>query len=199
MTEFARLHRDLARDIVALALDTAMSEPESLGPARDFHAARSRRFVNGVALGLRARYANDPTVRVLSKHDEKHRHEFGMNELLYDVHVVQIDTVMSARQGKRLAYVTNAIWQVESEFSRSTREAIHDFNKLVAGAAEHKLFIGPTPQDIDAVLRVLAAPARHCTGTVTTVFVPAPADWGAPGTTRAHAWAFVDDGWEAAS
>lgn len=199
MTEFSRLHRDLARDIVSLALDTAMSEPETGSSAQQLHTARSCRFVNGVAFGLRARYANDPMVWVLSKYDEQHRHELGMNELLYDVHVVQIDTVTSARQGKRLAYVTNAIWRVESEFSRSTRETIYDFNKLVAGAAEHKLFIGPIRQDVDAVLKVLAVPARHCLGTVTVVFVPPPADWEAPGSTRAQAWPYIEGAWEIAA
>jgi len=84
----------------------------------------------------------EPDVRVFCKWDDCNRGEFGLNELLYDVCVCRTETCLSARQGKTLRYVTKALWQVESEFARDSYEAVKDFNKLVIGSAENKLFVG---------------------------------------------------------
>ena len=120
-------------------------------------------------------------VRVFHKADDPNRAEFGLNELLYDICVCQTATCSSARQGKELRFVTKALWQVESEFARDSSEAVKDFNKLVIGAAENKLFIGPRlgAATEAAYLETLLPAARCCAGNVYVALVPHPGEWGA--------------------
>lgn len=66
----------------------------------------------------------------------------------------RIARVESAAQGKTLWYVAEALWQVESELARDSRQALIDFNKLVLGAARHKLFVGPQVADSEAFVGV---------------------------------------------
>jgi hypothetical protein len=125
----------------------------------------------------------DPAVRVFHKGDAENRADFGLNELLYDVCVCQTAACPSARQGKTLRYVTKALWLVESEFARDSGEAVKDFNKLVIGSAENKLFIGPrvSAQTESAYLDALLPVAGCCGGNVYVALVPHPADWGVSG------------------
>jgi hypothetical protein len=119
-------------------------------------------------------------VRVFTKYDETNKPEFGLNELLYDVCIVETDTCISAGNRKQLRYITRAIWQVESEFAADSSEAVKDFNKLVIGSAENKLFIGPHLSDATgpAYRSALLPVARRIPG-VYLAHVPHPSEWRA--------------------
>jgi hypothetical protein len=132
-----------------------------------------------VAEAFREEYAADPSVRVFSKHYDGNRQEFGLDELLYDVLVCRVDGVASSAHGKRLLYVRDALWQVESEFARDSGQALMDFNKLVLGSAENKLSVGPHVYDEGAFLGVLARAACRCSGAVYAALVPHPDRWDA--------------------
>jgi len=164
--------------------------------ARDRNRARSRAWVEALADNLRCHYAQDRGIRVLSKHYACHRAEFGLNELLYDVLVCRVATVASAFHHKQLVYVHDVLWQIESEFARDSRQALFDFNKLVLGCAENKLFVGPHVANDEALLEVLLPVACVCTGKVYAALMAHPAEWtqdAAP----ISVWALREGAWQA--
>lgn len=169
-----------AKDVgshVERALESARCQPPESPDKRTLHAARSRDFVAALGDQLGALCGHEPDVRVFTKHDERNRAEFGMNELLYDVAVCRTATIKSAATGKELHYVTAPIWHVESEFAKDSRQALFDFNKLVLGAAPLNLFVGPLVHDTASFLNVLRAPASCCAGRVFVALVPHPSEW----------------------
>ena len=184
------------RILVESALKTAIAEPDEGETASLVHRNRSKRFVEALADQFRAQYKPQATVRVLSKHFDLHRDEFGLNELLFDVLVCDTSSVHSARASARLTFVTRALWAVESEFARDTRQAIFDFNKLVLAAADSKLFVGPQVSDETSFMETLLAPAARCSGEVFVALVPHPAEWPSSGSS-AHVYMLRGSRWQA--
>ena len=160
------------RILVESALKMAQAEPDEGKTLGLVHHNRSKHFVEALADQFRAQYKRQATVRVLSKHSDLHRDEFGLNELLFDVLVCNTSSVPSARGSASLTFVTRALWAVESEFARDTRQAVFDFNKLVLAAADSKLFVGPQVSDETSFLETLLAPAVKCSGEVFVALVP---------------------------
>ena len=130
----------------------------------------------------------------MSKHSKHHRREFGLNELLFDILVCETNQVISSDKKKLLTYVTKSIWQIESEFARNSREALYDFNKLVLGASENKLFIGPQVSNREGYLKTLEKPASHCNSNTYVALVPHPSDWKRE-SQDVHIWIFKN-GWK---
>ena len=131
------------------------------------HRARSSRWVDCLAERLRA-LAASPNVVVFSKSDKSNRKAFGLNEMLFDICVCETDECDAYRGNKKLTYITRALWLVESEFARNSAEAVKDFNKLVIGRADNKLFIAPRLETtdrerkyLDVLLPVARRAARH--------------------------------------
>ena len=75
--------------------------------------------------------------------DNPEQKKLGLSEFLHDICIARTHTVCAPKHKKDLRIVTKVLWQVESEFSSNSREAVKDFNKLIAGSAENKLFVGP--------------------------------------------------------
>lgn len=168
---------EVVKACVERALDAARNQPADDASKQRLHAARSRNFVGALAQQLLALYTNEPDVRGFTKHDERNRSDFGMNELLYDVTICRTAIVASAASDKCLHYVAAPIWHVESEFAKDSRQALFDFNKLVLGAAPLNLFVGPIVYDPQSFIGVLRAPAACCTGKVFVALIPHPSDW----------------------
>jgi hypothetical protein len=156
------------------------------------HSERSREWVKCLADELR-KLNSDPDVCVFWKGNEKNRREFGLNELLYDVTVCK-----TKKDGKGPRYVTKALWQVESEFAPRTAEAVKDFNKLVLGSAENKLFIAPRVSAVrqEAYLNALLRVARCCgSRNVYLAMVPHPSKWNAE-RGLITMWQLANSGWQ---
>lgn len=164
-------------ELLRKSLVLARSQPVANGPPIQVNHARSRAWVDAVALTFREYFAADLSVRVFTQTDPLNRADFGCNELLYDVTVARTATVLSHHQKKQLSYVSKVLWQVESEFARNARQALFDFNKLVLGSAEQKLFIGPYVYDPEAFLRTLLPAATSCSGQVYAALVSHPDRW----------------------
>jgi len=162
---------------VERALEAARGRPPESVDKRILHATRSRDFVAALGDQLGALYEEEADVRVFTKHDERNRAEFGMNELLYDVTVCRTTTVDAASSGKTLHYVTAPIWHVESELAKDSRQALFDFNKLVLGSAPLNVFVGPLVHDAASFLDVLRTPASCCQGRVFAALIPHPREW----------------------
>jgi len=116
-------------------------------------------------------------VRVFSKHNPSHRKDFGLNEFLFDILVCRVDTVESAIHKKTLYYIREVMWQVESELAQDSRQALIDFNKLVLGSADNKLFVGSQVSDNASFLNVLSPTAKVCQGNVFAALIPHPRRW----------------------
>ena len=98
------------------------------------------------------------------RHCADHLGAFKLNETLCDVPVCETACVPDTEP----CYIKRSILHVECELARDTREALIDFSKLVVGAAEYKLFIGPIVYESKrkGYMDALAIAARGCSGSV---------------------------------
>ena len=158
------------------------------------HGNRSRVWVETLADHFRRHFESEPDVRVFSKHNPSNQKDFGLNELLFDILVCRVGTVPSAVHKKTLYYIRDAMWQVESEFARDSHQALIDFNKLVLGSADNKLFIGSQVSDNLSFLDVLSSAAKACQGNVSAALIPHPRYWRIE-ECRVQVWKFDIDQW----
>lgn len=135
--------------------------------------------------------------RVFWKGNPRNRGEFGLNELLFDITVCQVEDVPSITWGTQLPFVSHCHWQVESELNASnSREITKDFSKLVMGQSDNKLFISSYQGDNQIKVREMCSPiARRCTGRVYLCFIEHPRKWRVgPATLVLFNW--KNDDWE---
>lgn len=182
--------------VLVTSFAEARRVPVEANSPQALHRARSRSWVEALAAQLRTFYSTDDSIRVFSKHHAGHRAEFGLNELLYDVLVCRVDTVLSSGQRKMLWYVKETLWQIESEFRSDSRHALYDFNKLVLGSAPVKLFVGPQSTKNLAFIDTLLPAARACSGQVYLTLIPHPQDWEQPDC-RIDIWTCANGQWKA--
>lgn len=167
--ELSELHA-----LVERALRAAQARPTPETTKQERHRARARHFVLALADALREHEGND--VDALSRYHAGTRARFGTSELLHDITVCRSAQIVDRTHW----YVTEALWQVAAELGARDRDAIHDFNKLVLGSAQHKLFVAAAVDDPEALLRTLEPAAARCTGRVFLALVPPPSQWDAP-------------------
>ncbi|MFC1988969.1 hypothetical protein ACFLVW_00110 [Chloroflexota bacterium] len=91
----------------------------------------------------------------------------------------------------KLLFIKEVLWQIESEFAHDSRKALVDFNKLVLGSGENKLFIGSQVKQgkENSFLSVLQPAARYCTGDVYVCMIPHPSNW-VNSDNDVHLWIF---------
>lgn len=163
------------RDTIHEAFRRAAQESVMGGTNQGRNRQRSISWVETLASEFRKVYRRENDFRVFSKYHDQNK-DFGMNELLYDISVCKTNYIVSP-QRKRLSYIEKALWQVESEMAKDTRQLVYDFNKLVIGDAENKLFIGPLTSHDDEIMEILKKIAMHCRGNVWVVMIPHPGEW----------------------
>ena len=132
--------------------------------------------------------------RVFWSDNLENERDFGLKEFLFDISVCEVAMTESAFRGRQLSLVRNAVWQIESEFAKNSREALYDFGKLVMGSAQNKLFIAPLVSREEEFLRVLREPASFCSGSVSLAMVPHPNDWPQP-VGHLKLWRFAVTDW----
>ena len=174
---------DLYELILSAWTNTLKKRPEARGTSEG-----SRGRVNHEAsavwldcLGKKFQeYYDNNDQRVFWKGNKGNRGQFGLNELLFDLSVCQVEEVPSIRKGTLLPFVTNCHWQVESELNDSnSREITKDFSKLVMGQSDNKLFISSYQGDNQMEVRKMCSPVAHrCTGKLHLCFVDHPRNWG---------------------
>lgn len=170
--ELFRLIKRALNCAAGMAVDVAMTDGRR-------NAKRSQNWVTCLRneFDVAYRQAGDEAVRAFCKECGDNKAAFGLNELLHDVCVCRVATVQSRTHNKPLMYVTDVLWQVESEFKNSGAEAIKDFNKLILGSAQNKLFVGPLTRQPESDLAVLTEPANRCGGEVYVALVAHPRAW----------------------
>ncbi len=163
----------LINDTLNVVSQLKIEEPNS----QKLHRERSKNLVEQLAESFRKNYTSNKNIRSFSKHYYEQREEFGINEYLYDILVCEFDLVKSAKQHKDLYYIKEAIWTVESEFAKNSREALKDFNKLVISNSTNKLFIGPLNSVNEKFIDTLLPAAKSCNGNVYTCLITHPSNW----------------------
>lgn len=182
--------------MIRSALSSAMKLEETTESPMQLHRERSRNWVEFLAGEFRNYYHDDLSTRVFSKHYDGNREEFLLNELLFDICVCRVGEVASNKHKKKLYYIKDVLWQIESEFAKNSRQALVDFNKLVLGAAKNKLFIGPHVHNTESFVKVLQAPASVCSGSVFLCLLPHPAQWDIGNNAPINLWEFSNGQWE---
>ncbi|MFC2070487.1 hypothetical protein ACFLTB_04885 [Chloroflexota bacterium] len=179
------------KQLLQEALQQAQSESDTDETTQKININRSRNWVKALAEQFKKRYEGDSEIRVFSKSDFSNRKDFGLNELLYDVLVCKVGEVKSSLHKKDLCFIKEVLWQVESEFAHNTRSSLVDFNKLVLGSANNKLFIAPQVKKgtENSFLSVLRPAAGYCTGDVYVGMIPHPSKWVDIENT-VHLWVF---------
>lgn len=166
--------------VIHQAFDRAVGTPVDLTmPQGRQNRQRSQTWVSCLRSQSAAAYrrAGYEDVRALCGSCADNEREFGLKELLHDVCVCRVATVASQTHKIPLTYVREVLWQVESELKNDGTEAIRDFNKLILGSAQQKLFVGPISDHMDADLNVLLMPATCCAGEVYAAFIEHPDRW----------------------
>ncbi|WAS97051.1 hypothetical protein [Nannocystis punicea] len=175
--ELSELHA-----LVEGALRAAQAHPTAETTRKERHKARSRHFVLALADALREHEGGD--VDALSRYHDNVRPRLGTGELLHDI------TISRSLQLGEHWYITEVLWQVESELSLDRTDAVQDFNKLVLGSAHHKLFVASMVPEPDSLLRTLEPAAARCTGRVFMALIPHPDHWDGDTAGGVRTWQF---------
>lgn len=129
------------KQLLQEAFQQAQSKPDTGETTQKINLNRSRYWVEALAEQFKKRYEGDSKIRIFTKTDDLNRKDFGLNELLYDVLVCRVGEVESFVRGKKLLFIKEVLWQIESEFAHNSRSTLVDFNKLVLVSGKNKLFI----------------------------------------------------------
>lgn len=166
------------RSVIHKAFEVATLKKDDGPSYRKINRSRSKNFVEELGNQFRIKYKNDSFYKVFTKHYNQNRREFGLNELLYDVLVCETKSIESSK-GENLVVIKKAIWQIESEFAKDTRQALFDFNKLIIGAADNKLFIGSFVAEKNRAkyMSTLLEAAANCSGNIYLALLMHPGKW----------------------
>ena len=179
------------KQLLQEALQQAQSKPDTGKTTQKINSNRSRSWVEALAEQFNKRYEGDTDIRILTKSDYSNRSDFGLNELLHDILVCRVGEVESSVHKKKLCFIKEVLWQVESEFAHNTRSALVDFNKLVLGSGKNKLFVASQVKrgTEKTFLKVLQPAAQYCTGDVYVGMIPHPSSW-VDTDNEIHLWVF---------
>ena len=157
------VHRGNLCDVLNVAWKRASQGVKDEPDKRKQNAERAKQWVGELAAGFckeyPRKYANGSRKtrhRVFWIGGKDNKKHFRRNEFLFDLMVCSVSKTESLqRPPKRLEFIDQCHWQVESEFNRSdTRELVIDMSKLVLGSAQ-KSYLSP---------RTGRVTVRNCSG-----------------------------------
>ena len=159
--------------------------------------ARERVFAKTLAARLRIEFPKDD-IRIFAAWQRGNASEFGSNRLLFEIAVCRLGTSRtSARKPEEFRFIEEALWQIEIDFSREWRSALHAINRLNCGAAAGKLLVASLPMRGQEQFRnSLSAPAAASSGALYLALVPHPADWD-DNVRSPQVWQMREDEWAA--
>ncbi len=157
--------------------------------------ARERAYIKTLIAHLQREFDSED-LRLFASPQRGNTADFGTNRLLYDIAICRIGAGKTAeRKSEDFLYIAEALWQIEVDFSREWRSAIHAINRLNCGAASNRLLISSMlARGNERLLNTLRAPGAARSGALYLALVPHPADWdddtGAP-----QVWQIADEEW----
>ena len=157
--------------------------------------ARERAYIKTLVAHLQNAFEGDDH-RVFASSLRGNVTDFGTNHLLHDIVVCRIGNGKTAeRKAQDFLFVSEALWQIEVDFSRGWRPTLYAINRLNCGAAANKLLIASQlGRSRERFMNTLREPGASCGGALYLALVPHPADWddanGAP-----QVWRLSVDEW----
>ena len=157
--------------------------------------ARERVFVKTLVTQLESAH-DDDAIRVFSPYSRGNMADFGTEQLLHDICVCRIGSGETAeRKPNDFLYIEKALWQIEVDFSREWRRALHAINRLNCGSAANKLLIvSQLDSGGEIFVNTLKAPGAVSDGVLYLALIPHPKDWdeidSAP-----NVWRMADGDW----
>lgn len=152
-------------------------------PAID-NRARANSFIVNVTAHIRAVFCDADRQCTLSRPCENpiaNLFPAQRQELLYDIHSFEYEVTLSPGMGAPLLVIKRSLLQLESELpeSNSYRDLFDDYNKLVCGDAELKIFICPNPSTGlgPAHLKAFNAVSKYIRGSLYLVALPHLGTW----------------------
>ncbi len=179
------------KQLLQEALKQTRSKPDKGETKQKININRSQNWVKALAEQFKKRYEGDSEIRIFTKTDYSNRKEFGLNEILHDILVCRVGEVESSIHKKKLCFIKEVLWQVESELAHNSKSALIDFNKLVLGSGRNKLFIASKVKKgtETSLLSVLKPAAGYCIGDVYVGMIPHPSKW-VDTDNDVHLWVF---------
>ncbi|MFC1983054.1 hypothetical protein ACFLV5_04660 [Chloroflexota bacterium] len=179
------------KELLQEALIQAQSISDEGKTTHQINMSRSQYWINALTEQFQKRYEGDSEIRIFSKLNNLNRKDFGLNELLYDVLICRVGEVESSLHKRKLCFIKEVLWQIESVFAHNTRSVLIDFNKLVLGSGRNKLFITSQVKKgtENSFLSVLKPAAGYCIGDVYVGMIPHPSNW-VDTDNDVHLWVF---------
>lgn len=162
---------------------------------RSLARARERAFTKALIAQFRREFDGQDH-RVFAATQRGNAADFATNQLLYDIAVCRIGEGKTAeRKSEDFHFIAQALWQIEIDFSREWRQALHAINRLNCGGAADKLLItARLARSQSQFLNTMRAPSAAVAGTLYLAFVAHPADWD-DDADAPQVWRIVDGEW----
>lgn len=156
---------------------TSAARIQAGNPNHSLASLRSSLFVFKLAEHFHSEYESQPAYAVFSRLAGWHKDMFGVQEFLFDIAVLECGTVPAVQPHIDLPFVRKAIWLVESEFERNSRDVLHDLSKLKVGCSEKNLLIATQFSNMNKQIDMLAQVSDGIKGELYLALLPHPIDW----------------------
>ncbi len=140
--------------------------------------ARERAFVKALTARLESSLGGD-NLRVIGALGRRSQPADAKDALPFDISVCRVDRGSTAgRQPQDFDFISEALWQIELDFSRDWRGALRAINRLNSGAAAGKVLIAAElGSRTKGYLDTLATPFASGSGERYLALIPHPAEW----------------------
>jgi|TARA_B100000035_G_C20904356_1_gene510949 hypothetical protein len=175
------IQEDTLKDLITSALKATLNDvlaKKTKGNSGEDHHYHSQNWVKQFALKIEQHYDEEDLVSFFNRREPKLNIKSSLDdvkEFLFDITVAKINPI----DGSPLSYISEPIWQIESEFKMLLKETLKDFQKLISGNAPYKMMVGPlnTKNDSLKYREITQVPASHISEDLYFLFITHPENW----------------------
>ncbi len=174
-----KIQEDTLEDLITSALKATLNNvlgKKSKSNSGEDHHYYSQNWVKQFAIKIEQHYNEEDLVSFFNSRVPNIKSSLDdVKEFLFDITVAKINPI----DGSKLSYISEPIWQIESEFKMYLKETIRDFQKLISGNAPYKMMVGPfnTKDDSSEYREITQAPASHISEDLYFLFITHPENW----------------------
>lgn len=174
-------YRISPKDLISLITAALNVKSKDFTSDQKLHKYLSQSWVKNFALGMERYYSSQP-MKILSFYNQRDlsdKQTPPVKEFLFDITVAKCDSFYTSRSKNLIPFITEPIWQIESEFKPNMREIVKDFQKLISGNAQFKMMIVPYGKDGSKYFKTDTAHlAKYVNGELWLVAIQHPsAEW----------------------
>lgn len=173
--------KDKMKKIINNALHSTIKNIHSGRNDGNDHYILSQNWVKYFALEIEDHYENMKKQHNIISFFNKRIMEdspIKVKEFLFDITVARTKHVNNSS----ISFISNPIWQIESEFRQLISAIIADFQKLISGCAPYKMMVGPMStrskkDEKNKYLEITKELAIDVSGTLYFLFITHPRTW----------------------